>query len=75
MNTKKFLLLIILLASLMKGAYAQYQKGDIKVNAGISFGLIGYGYGLYGSSTGFLPLSVNADTASTINLQWALRQD
>lgn len=61
MNTKKFLLIVNLMACLVSGAYAQYQKGDIAVNAGITFGLIGYGYGLYGSSSGFPPLSVNAE--------------
>lgn len=43
------------------GAFAQYEKGDLTLNAGISFGLIGYGYGFAGSSSGFPPLSVNVE--------------
>jgi hypothetical protein len=41
-------------------AQAQYAKGDITINPGLSFGLIGYGFG-YGNGSGFLPLSVNAE--------------
>ncbi len=51
----------LLTAAFSTGAYAQYQKGDILINAGISAGTFGYGYGLYGSSSGFLPLTVNAE--------------
>lgn len=42
-------------------ANAQYSKGDLTANAGLSFGLIGYGFG-YGSSTlGFPPLILNVE--------------
>jgi hypothetical protein len=40
---------------------AQYSKGDIAVNAGISLGLIGYSYGWYGNSSFALPLNVNLE--------------
>lgn len=43
------------------GAFAQYQKGDISVNAGLSLGTFGYGYGFYGSSSGFLPVTANLE--------------
>lgn len=44
-------------------ARAQYAKGDITLNAGISLGVIGYGgYGYYnGGTTGFLPLSASVE--------------
>jgi hypothetical protein len=42
-------------------AKAQYAKGDISLNAGISFGVIGYG-GYYGSSfRGFFPVTANVE--------------
>lgn len=59
---KKFTLLFSLLIGLFAtAAHAQYQKGDILVNAGLSVGVFGYGYGLYGSSSGFLPVSLNVE--------------
>ena len=59
---KKILtLLAILLGSFTSGAYAQFEKGDLLVNAGISVGTWGYGYGLYGGSSGFLPLTANVE--------------
>lgn len=60
---KMITLLVILLGSFSLGAYAQsqYQKGNIMVNAGVSVGTFGYGYGLYGSSSGFLPITVNVE--------------
>ena len=52
----------LLLCSLISSnALAQYSKGDISVNAGISFGLIGYGHSLFGSYTGLPPVSINAE--------------
>lgn len=36
-----------------------YQKGDLMLNAGISFGLIGYGYGFYGSRSFSVPITAN----------------
>jgi hypothetical protein len=40
-----------------------YDKGDISVNAGISFGAIGFGGygGRFGGYSGFLPLSANVE--------------
>jgi len=38
-----------------------YEKGDLSLNAGISFGLIGYGYGYYGNRSFPIPLTVNAN--------------
>ncbi|WP_225000008.1 hypothetical protein [Cesiribacter sp. SM1] len=60
----KRIALLILAAGLCMttlSANAQYRKGDLTGNAGLSFGLIGYGFG-YGSSTlGFPPLTVNVE--------------
>lgn len=58
---KQIFTLAVLLFSFTTGAFAQYKKGDILVNAGISFGVIGYSWGAYGSSSGFPPLTVNAE--------------
>lgn len=58
---KIIILLAILSGAFTTGAYAQYQKGDILVNAGFSLGTFGYGYGLYGSSGGFLPVTANVE--------------
>lgn len=41
--------------------YAQYSKGDLTANAGISFGLIGYGFGYGSSSIGFPAISANVE--------------
>lgn len=39
-----------------------YEPGSISVNAGISFGAIGFGgYGAFGGSSGFLPLNLNLE--------------
>jgi hypothetical protein len=48
-------------------AQAQYAKGDITANAGISLGVFGYGaYGAFGSNfSGFLPLSVAVEYSIT----------
>ena len=53
-------------------ARAQYAKGDITANLGISLGVIGYGgYGYYnGGTTGSLPLSANVEYS--INDQFAI---
>src|SRR5688572_30807758 len=45
----------------MPEAFAQYEKGNLTVSAGISFGLIGYGYGYYSGASGFLPVFANAE--------------
>lgn len=58
---EKILVLACVLCGFFSTALAQYEKGDIAVNAGLSFGLIGYGYGYYGSASGFLPVSVNLE--------------
>lgn len=36
-----------------------FQKGDLMLNAGFSFGLIGYGYGYYGSRSFSVPITAN----------------
>lgn len=56
-------ILAILLGGFSTGALAQtqYQKGDILVNLGLSVGTFGYGYGLYGSSSGFLPITASVE--------------
>jgi len=48
-------------------AQAQYAKGDITANLGISLGVLGYGsYGAFGSNySGFLPLSVAVEYSAT----------
>ena len=62
-----FLLLAIfvntqpILAQESGGGRLAYEKGDFSLNAGMSFGLIGYGYGLYGSSSFAVPLVANVD--------------
>lgn len=39
-----------------------YQEGDVSLNMGVSFGLIGYGWGYSGWSSSFtVPLSANVD--------------
>lgn len=58
---KQFFTLALMLLCISTGAFAQYQKGNIMVNAGVSFGLIGYNWGAYGSSSGFLPITANAE--------------
>ncbi len=58
---KVIILLAILLSTFLTGAYAQYQKGDILINAGLSLGAWGYGYGLYAASSGFLPLTASVE--------------
>jgi hypothetical protein len=59
---KHFFTLAVLLFCAVSGAYAQqYTKGDITANAGISFGTIGYSWGWYGNSSGFLPVTLNAE--------------
>ncbi|AHM61492.1 hypothetical protein D770_16190 [Flammeovirgaceae bacterium 311] len=42
-------------------ANAQYRKGDLTGNAGLSFGLIGYGFGYGNRTLGFPPLTVNVE--------------
>jgi len=42
-----------------------YEKGDFVINAGISFGLIGYGYGYYGSRSFSVPLTATVDYGAT----------
>src|SRR5688572_18211745 len=58
---RKALLLGLALFAVFSQVSAQYEKGDIALNAGFTFGLIGYGYGYYGSGSGFLPISANLE--------------
>ena len=61
---KKIALLTLLVGLCMTTltANAQYSKGDMLLNGGLSVGLIGYGGFGYGSSTlGFPPLTVNLE--------------
>ena len=60
-NVFTFLLIFFGASSVGAFAQSQYQKGDILVNAGLSVGTFGYGYGLYGSSGGFLPVTANLE--------------
>lgn len=53
---------IVYLLLLSGAAQAQYAKGDVLINPGISLGGYGYGYGnVYGNYTGAPALSVNAE--------------
>ena len=61
MSMKKYILVVCVMMAVCWNATAQYEKGDLAVNAGISFGLIGYGYGYYGSGSGFLPVSFSGE--------------
>lgn len=46
-----------------------YEAGDLLINPGISLGLIGYGYGYFGSNySGFLPLTLNVEYSVTEQL-------
>lgn len=67
---KRLVVLACMLCGLFSTASAQYEKGDIAVNGGFSFGLIGYGYGYYGGARGFLPVSVNLEYS--VNDKFAL---
>jgi len=58
---KKRLLVLAMVCGILSTASAQYEKGDWTGNAGFSFGLIGYGYGYYGSASGFLPVTLNLE--------------
>lgn len=58
---KRILIFACMLCGFLSTAVAQYEKGDISVNLGVSFGLIGYGYAYYGDARGFPPLSVNLE--------------
>ena len=58
---KKVLLLSLAFIAVFSKVSAQFEKGDLALNAGFSFGLIGYGYGYYGAGSGFLPISVNLE--------------
>lgn len=64
---KRFAILACMLCGVFSTAFAQYEKGDITINAGFSFGLIGYGYGYYGDARGFLPLTANLEYSISEN--------
>lgn len=40
---------------------AAFEKGDLTLNAGFSFGLIGYGFGYYGSRSFSVPITANVN--------------
>ncbi len=59
-NKFSILFAFCLMIFFAQSAKAQYQKGDILINPGLSLGVIGYNY--YGSGySGFLPLTINAE--------------
>jgi hypothetical protein len=62
-NKLSVLFAFCLMIFFAQSAKAQYEKGDILINPGLSIGSYGYyGYGSYYSgSSGFLPLTVNAE--------------
>jgi hypothetical protein len=58
---KKIVVLFVMLVAFCWKASAQFEKGNLALNAGVSFGLIGYGYGYYGSGSGFLPVTISGE--------------
>lgn len=66
----KKLLFSMAFFAMFSSVFAQYEKGDLTLNAGLSFGLIGYGYGYYGAGSGFMPLSLNLEYS--LNDQFAV---
>lgn len=52
--------LALMLLCFTTGAFAQYEKGDITANLGLSMGVWSYGWG-YGGSSGFLPIYANVE--------------
>lgn len=58
---KRLTVIACLVCGVVSTTMAQYEKGDLTASAGISFGLIGYGYGYYGGASGFLPVSLNVE--------------
>lgn len=51
--------IVLVVASILSNA--QYQKGNVTVNAGFSIGLIGYSYGYYSGASGFVPIFANVE--------------
>jgi hypothetical protein len=58
---------LVVACLISSSAQAQYAKGDITANLGISLGVLGYGtYGAFGNNySGFLPLSVAVEYSVT----------
>lgn len=58
---KKFVQIALLCGAMLTAfsANAQYSKGDLNLNAGFAFGLLGYSY--QGNHSGFLPLTANLE--------------
>src|ERR1700750_1435623 len=63
--TRILLACVVCCLLLSNPAKAQYEKGDLLVNAGISLGLLGYSYAGYGNASFALPL--NASVEYSIN--------
>lgn len=71
MNKNYLLVLIISLLSLsttVHGQNAAFRQGEISVNPGLSLGVIGYGYGYYGSVGFALPVVVSVNYGVTENI-------
>ncbi len=63
--------LIISFLSLTSAAHAQgnaFREGEISINPGLALGVIGYGYGYYGSAGFALPLIVSVGYGVTENI-------
>lgn len=58
---KQFLLLAFVMLGFTSAAFAQYAKGDVVINGGLSLGLIGYNWNLYAHSSGFLPVTASVE--------------
>lgn len=58
-------IIAVLLMGVTNNASAQgekaFEKGDVSLNMGMSFGLIGYNYGFYGNRSFPLPLTANLE--------------
>jgi hypothetical protein len=69
-SNMKITISLIIVFAFAGSAYSQYNKGDVTVNAGLSVGLIGYGFGYYGGASGFVPLYANVEFS--ITPQWSV---
>lgn len=70
---KKIYLIVLLISFLAftSAAYAQsnsFRQGELSINPGLSLGVIGYGYGYYGSVGVALPVVVSVSYGVTENI-------
>lgn len=68
MKKKYYLLFFGMLLMLSSPSFSQtssFREGELSINPGISLGLIGYGYGYYGSVSFTVPVMVNVSYGIT----------